>query len=111
MSRTNPNPLSRTRMDEGRLMQVLVAPIVSEKATHVADKSNAVTFKVLQDATKPEIKADIENLFKVKVLAVNTIVRKGKVKHFRGVKGRQQDVKEAIVRLAEGDKIDVTTSI
>ena len=64
-----------------------------------------------RDATKPEIKAAVEQLFKVKVLAVNTINRKGKTKRFRGVKGKQQDIKKAIVRLAEGDKIDVTTRI
>jgi large subunit ribosomal protein L23 len=63
------------------------------------------------DATKPQIKAAIEKLFKVKVLSVNTLTRKGKVKQFRGMVGRQQDVKKAIVRLAEGDRIDVTTGI
>jgi large subunit ribosomal protein L23 len=72
---------------------------------------NHVIFKVRRDATKTEIKAAIEQLFKVKVLAVNTLTRKGKTKHFRGVKGRQQDVKKAIVKLAEGEKIDVTTRI
>jgi large subunit ribosomal protein L23 len=70
-----------------------------------------VVFKVRRDATKPEIKAAVEQLFGVKVLAVNTILRKGKTKTFRGMKGKQQDVKKAIVRLAEGDKIDVTTRI
>jgi large subunit ribosomal protein L23 len=110
MSRMNPTPKQR-QFDEGRLMNVLVAPVVSEKATMVGEKSNAVTFKVLQDATKPEIKAAVEQLFGVTVVAVNTLVRKGKTKHFRGVKGKQQDVKKAIVRLAEGDKIDVTTRI
>jgi len=89
---------------------VILAPVTTEKATAVSE-SNQVVFKVRRDATKPEIKAAIEALFKVKVLSVNTLTRKGKKKNFRGVKGRQQDVKKAIVRLAEGDKIDVTTRI
>ena len=63
------------------------------------------------DATKPQIKNAVEKLFNVKVLAVNTLTRKGKTKRFRGIKGRQKDVKKAVVKLAEGDKIDVTTRI
>jgi large subunit ribosomal protein L23 len=89
---------------------VIIAPMITEKATAVSE-SNQVVFKVRRDATKPEIKAAVEQLFGVKVLAVNTILRKGKTKTFRGMKGKQQDVKKAIVRLAEGDKIDVTTRI
>ncbi|MDO8373222.1 MAG: 50S ribosomal protein L23, partial [Polaromonas sp.] len=73
MSAVNTKP----KFDEGRLMQVLVAPIVSEKATMVADKSNAVLFKVLQDATKPEIKAAVELMFKVDVKAVSVLNQKG----------------------------------
>ena len=89
---------------------VILAPIITEKAT-AASEANQVVFKVRRDATKPEIKNAIETLFKVKVVSVNTITRKGKTKRFRGIKGRQQDVKKAIVRLAEGEKIDVTTGI
>jgi len=89
---------------------VILSPVITEKAT-AASEHNQVVFKVRRDATKPQIKAAIEELFKVKVLSVNTLNRKGKTKHFRGIKGRQQDVKKAIVRLAEGDKIDVTTRI
>jgi len=89
---------------------VILSPVITEKAT-AASEANQVVFKVRSDATKPEIKAAVEALFKVKVLSVNTLTRKGKTKTFRGVKGRQQDVKKAIVRLAEGDKIDVTTRI
>ena len=89
---------------------VIIAPVITEKATAVSE-SNQVVFKVRRDATKPEIKAAIEQLFGVKVLAVNTILRKGKTKTFRGVKGKQQNVKKAIVCLAEGDTIDVTTRI
>ncbi len=79
MSRVNPTPAER-KFDEGRLMQVLVAPIVSEKATAVAEKTNAVTFKVLQDATKPEIKAAVELMFKVQVKGVSVLNQKGKTK-------------------------------
>ena len=89
---------------------VILAPVITEKAS-AASEANQVVFKVRRDATKPEIKAAIEKLFSVKVLAVNTLTRKGKVKRFKGIKGKQQDVKKAIVRLAEGDKIDVTTRI
>ena len=89
---------------------VIIAPVITEKASAVSE-ANQVVFRVRRDATKPEIKAAIEQLFGVTVVAVNTLVRKGKIKHFRGIKGKQQDVKKAIVRLAEGDKIDVTTRI
>ena len=89
---------------------VILSPIITEKSSMVSEH-NHVIFKVRRDATKTEIKAAIEQLFKVKVLAVNTLTRKGKTKHFRGVKGRQQDVKKAFVKLAEGEKIDVTTRI
>jgi len=89
---------------------VIVAPVITEKSTS-ASEFNQVVFKVRRDATKPEIKKAIEQLFGVTVVAVNTLTRKGKTKQFRGIRGRQQDVKKAIVRLAEGDKIDVTTRI
>ena len=89
---------------------VILSPVITEKASAVSE-FNQVVFKVRRDATKPEIKAAIEELFKVKVLSVNTLTRKGKTKNFRGIKGKQQDVKRAIVKLAEGDKIDVTTRI
>jgi large subunit ribosomal protein L23 len=89
---------------------IILSPFITEKAT-AASESNQVVFKVRRDATKPEIKAAIETLFKVKVLSVNTLTRKGKSKNFRGVRGRQQDVKKAIVRLVEGQTIDVTTRI
>ena len=103
--------MSNVQFEEGRLMQVLVAPIVSEKATAVAESQNAITFKVLRDATKPEIKAAVEGLFGVKVLAVNTIVVKGKTKRFRGRPGQRSDWKKAMVRLAEGQSIDLTTGL
>ncbi|ODS01906.1 50S ribosomal protein L23 [Methyloceanibacter superfactus] len=89
---------------------VILSPVITEKSSE-ASEANQVVFKVRRDATKPEIKKAIETLFGVKVLAVNTLIRKGKTKRFRGIKGRQQDVKKAVVKLAEGDKIDVTTRI
>jgi large subunit ribosomal protein L23 len=93
-----------------RHYDIILSPVITEKAT-IASEHNKVTFKVAGTATKPQIKAAIEELFKVKVLSVNTLTRKGKTKNFRGIKGKQQDVKKAIVRLAEGDRIDVTTRI
>ena len=98
-------------MNQERLMQVLLAPQISEKATYVADKHEQVVFRVASDATKPEIKAAVEALFGVKVTAVNTLVRKGKVKRFRGFAGKQKDVKKAIITLAEGQSIDVSTGV
>jgi large subunit ribosomal protein L23 len=89
---------------------VIIAPVITEKATAVSE-SNQVVFKVRRNATKPQIKAAVEKLFKVKVLSVNTLTQRGKTKIFRGIKGQQQSVKKAIVRLAEGDRIDVTTRI
>ena len=105
MSRVNPTPAER-KFDEGRLMQVLVAPIVSEKATHVADKTNAVTFKVLQDATKLEIKAAVELMFKVEVASVQTVTQKGKVKRFGRSMGRRDHVKKAYVSLKPGQELN-----
>ncbi|EFO29178.1 ribosomal protein L23 [Roseibium sp. TrichSKD4] len=88
----------------------IVGPVITEKAT-LASEENKVVFKVANDATKPEIKAAVEALFGVKVTAVNTLVRKGKVKRFRGRLGRQSDFKKAVVTLAEGQAIDVTTGL
>jgi large subunit ribosomal protein L23 len=103
--------MSAPKFNEGRLAQVLIAPIVSEKATMLAEKRNQVLFKVLRDATKPEIKAAVEKLFGVKVKTVNTLVRKGKFKRFKGRTAVQSDVKKAIVTLAEGHTIDVMTGL
>jgi large subunit ribosomal protein L23 len=93
-----------------RHYDIIVAPVVTEKATLAAER-NQVVFEVARKATKPEIKAAVEGLFDVKVEAVNTLLHKGKVKVFRGVRGKQSDVKKAIVTLAEGHKIDVTTGL
>jgi large subunit ribosomal protein L23 len=93
-----------------RHYDVIVAPVITEKAT-IASENNQVVFKVRRNATKPQIKAAVEKLFDVKVTAVNTLLRKGKNKVFRGVRGVQQDVKKAIVTLADGHRIDVTTGL
>ena len=96
--------MSTKKFDEGRLMAVLVAPVVSEKATMVAEKSNVVTFKVLQDASKPEIKAAVELLFSVEVTGVSVVNTKGKVKRF----GRRNNVRKAYVSLKEGAELNLS---
>jgi len=95
---------------DARHYDVIVAPVITEKAT-LASESNQFVFRVARNATKPQIKAAIEQLFDVKVTAVNTLLRKGKTKTFRGVRGRQQDMKKAIVTLADGYRIDMTTGL
>ena len=98
---------SKSKFNEGRLMQVLVAPLVSEKATMIAEKSNAVTFKVLQDATKPEIKAAVELMFKVDVQAVAVLNIKGKTKRFGKSMGRRDHLRKAYVTLKPGQEINL----
>jgi large subunit ribosomal protein L23 len=93
-----------------RMYQTILSPLVTEKATALSER-NQVVFKVAIDATKPEIKAAVEGLFGVKVLAVNTMVVKGKTKRFRGREGQRSDWKKAMVRLAEGQSIDLTTGL
>jgi len=93
-----------------RHYDVVVAPHITEKSTLLSEH-NAVVFKVANDATKPQIKAAVEALFKVTVTGVNTIVQKGKTKKWKGTPYRRSDMKKAIVTLAEGQSIDVTTGI
>jgi large subunit ribosomal protein L23 len=93
-----------------RHYDVIVAPHITEKATMLSE-NNAVVFKVAGDATKPEIKAAVEALFGVTVKAVNTLVQKGKVKRWKGKPYTRSDMKKAIVTLAEGQSIDITTGI
>jgi len=93
-----------------RHYDVITAPVITEKAT-MGSEHGQVTFRVPLTATKPEIKAAVEALFNVKVKAVNTLIHKGKIKQVRGFKGRRSDVKKAIVTLAPGQSIDVTTGI
>jgi large subunit ribosomal protein L23 len=89
---------------------IIRAPVITEKSTLVSEH-NQVIFKVARDASKPEIKAAIETLFGVKVKAVNTQVRKGKLKTFKNIRALQSDVKRAVVTLEEGHSIDVTTGL
>jgi large subunit ribosomal protein L23 len=96
-----------TKFDEGRLMQVLVAPIVSEKATMVAEKNNVATFKVLQDSTKYEIKAAVELMFKVEVQGVTVVNTKGKSKRFGKSMGRRDNVRKAYVMLKPGQELNL----
>jgi len=90
--------------------KTILAPVITEKATN-GSANNQVTFRVAGSATKPDIKEAVEKLFNVKVDAVNTHNRKGKTKRFRGRKGKRSDVKYAIVSLAEGSVIDITTGL
>lgn len=99
-----------TRNIEPRHYDVILSPVVTEKAT-AASEHNKVVFNVAKTATKPLIKEAVEKLFDVKVKSVNTLVRKGKVKIFRGRKGVQSDIKRAVVTLEEGQKIDITTGL
>ncbi len=88
----------------------IIAPVITEKAT-LASEHGKVVFRVAPDATKPEIKAAVEALFSVEVTAVNTLNRAGKTKRFRGIPGKQKSYKKAVVTLAEGQTIDVTTGL
>jgi large subunit ribosomal protein L23 len=90
--------------------QVILGPVITEKAT-MGSEHGQVTFRVRTDATKPQIRTAVEDLFKVKVKAVNTLRVKGKEKRFRGKLGRRPDWKKAVVTLQEGHSIDVTTGI
>ena len=109
---TSPNPTpaattpARAKFSESRLAQVLVAPIISEKATMASEKHNQVLFKVLRDATKPEIKAAVELMFKVDVESVQTVIQKGKVKKFGRSIGRRDHVKKAYVSLKAGQELN-----
>jgi large subunit ribosomal protein L23 len=94
------------KYDEGFLATVLVAPIISEKATRIGEKQNQVMFKVLRSATKPQIKAAVELMFKVEVASVQTTNQKGKVKRFGGRVGRRDHVKKAYVALKPGQELN-----
>jgi len=97
-------------MNKLEAYDIIVAPVITEKSTR-ASEHGQVVFKVRKGASKSDIKAAVEQLFSVKVKAVNTLVRKGKQKTFRGIRARQSDVKKAIVTLEEGHSIDVTTGL
>lgn len=110
MSRARPREKVEITISKERLFEVIRRPLVTEKSTLVSQHSQ-VAFLVPLDATKPEIKAAVEDLFKVKVKAVNTLRSKGKMKRFRGRLGQRSDSKKAYVTLEEGHSIDVTTGI
>ena len=93
-----------------RHYDTVLAPIITEKATLLSEQ-NKVVFQVAADASKDEIAAAVEALFKVNVTKVNTLTVKGKTKRFRGIVGRRSDVKKAVVTLAEGQSIDITTGL
>ena len=97
-------------MPAARHYDTIVSPVITEKATMLSEQ-NKVVFRVAKDATKPQIAEAIENLFKVSVVKVNTLNVKGKTKRFRGREGKRSDVKKAIITLAEGQSIDITTGL
>ena len=110
MSRFRFIPRETPKLTREAMYDLVIAPVITEKAT-MASEHNQVTFRVPLNADKRAVKAAVEGLFKVKVTAVNTIRVKGKTKRFRGAPGQRSDYKKAIVTLAEGSKIDVTTGI
>ncbi len=110
MSRRTALALAKKPIDELRAYEIIIAPLVTEKST-MGSEHNQITFRVELTATKPEIKAAVEKLFKVKVKSVNTLRQRGKIKVFRGHKGKRSDYKKAIVSLVEGQSIDVTTGV
>lgn len=107
---TNRKPRGRIEISAERMYDIVRSPVITEKSTMVSEH-NQVVFRVPIDATKPEIRAAIEGLFKVKVVGVNTLVQKGKTKRWKGRPGKRNDVKKAVIRLAEGDSIDITTGL
>ena len=97
-------------MATARHYDTIIAPVITEKAT-VLTELNKVVFQVAKDSTKDEIAAAVEELFKVRVIKVNTMITKGKTKRFRGILGKRSDVKKAIVTLQEGQTIDISTGL
>ena len=102
--------MSKTTISMEKAYDIVRSPVITEKAT-MGSEHNQVTFRVPLDATKGEIKAAVEQVFNVKVKAVNTLRQLGKTKRFKGVAGKRSDVKKAIVSLVEGQSIDVTTGV
>ncbi len=110
MSRARPMKTRVVKLTQAEMYAIVRSPVITEKATQMS-AHRQVAFRVPLSATKPEIKAAIEGLFKVKVMAVNTLRQEGKIKVFRGRPGRRSDYKKAMVTLAEGQTIDVTTGV
>ena len=107
---SKPRPKRTVTVSKQRMYEVVRRPVITEKSTLLSEH-NQVAFLVAMDATKPEIKATVESLFKVKVKAVNTLCQKGKVKRFRGRLGKRPDTKKAMVTLEEGHSIEITTGV
>ena len=110
MSRARPMKTRVVRLTQAEMYAIVRSPVITEKATQISGHRQ-YAFRVPLAATKPEIKAAVEGLFKVKVTAVNTLRLQGKLKVFRGRIGRRSDTKKAMVTLAEGQSIDVTTGV
>jgi large subunit ribosomal protein L23 len=110
MSASISKPKAAPKISGERMYQTLLSPLVTEKATLMSEKGQ-YAFRVANDATKPEIKQAVEGLFGVSVVDVNTLVVKGKSKRFKGRPGQRSDWKKAMVRLAEGQSIDLTTGL
>ena len=110
MSRARPMKTSVVKLSQRRMYDLIRSPVVTEKST-LGSQHNQVTFRIPLEATKPEIKAAVEGVFKVKVTAVNTLRVQGKTKRFKGHVGQRSDFKKAMVTLAEGHTIDVTTGV
>ena len=110
MSRARPMKTPVVKLSQARMYDLIRSPVVTEKST-LGSQHNQVTFRVPLEATKPEIKAAVEGVFKVKVTAVNTLRVMGKTKRFKGHVGQRSDFKKAMVTLAEGHTIDVTTGV
>ncbi|HLY91482.1 MAG TPA: 50S ribosomal protein L23 [Acetobacteraceae bacterium] len=102
--------MSKAKLSREAMYQIIRSPLITEKATQLSEHGQFV-FRVAIKATKPEIKAAIEGLFGVSVIAVNTLVQKGKTKRFKGRPGQRSDVKKAFVKLAPGQSIDFTTGL
>jgi large subunit ribosomal protein L23 len=102
--------MSKAKLSREAMYQIIRSPLITEKATQLSEQGQFV-FRVATKATKPEIKAAIEGLFGVSVIAVNTLVQKGKTKRFKGRPGQRSDVKKAFVKLAPGQSIDFTTGL
>jgi large subunit ribosomal protein L23 len=110
MSRARPMVKPVVKLSQAEMYDIIRRPVVTEKTT-LGSQHNQITFRVPLDATKPEIKAAVEGVFKVKVTAVNTLRAQGKIKRFRGLEGKRNDFKKAVVTLAQGQTIDVTTGV
>jgi large subunit ribosomal protein L23 len=93
------------------MYQLVVKPLITEKTTKIAESGNWLAFEVLEDATKPEIKEALQRLYGVEVLRVNTLIQKGKARGFKGRAGQRSDVKKALVKLKDGQSVDLSAGV